>query len=97
MFHTDNAVKTFVELEAGGKDAFVAMMEEKLYMPYTWRVRHFKEHEKNETTITFTPDGKPYGFVETVSENIPGAQLSSTDAQQIAEHDAATDWNINFY
>ncbi|HEX4068922.1 MAG TPA: CPBP family intramembrane glutamic endopeptidase [Candidatus Babeliales bacterium] len=96
MFNTDNNVKTFVELEAGGKDAFIAMMDEKLYMPYTWQVRHFKEHEKNETTIIFTPDGKPYGFVETLSENIPGAQLSESDAQKIAEHDATKDWSIDF-
>src|SRR5438445_6810748 len=96
MFHTDTTVKTFVELEVGGKDAFVIMIDEQLYLPYTWRVRHFKEHEKNETTIIFTPDGKPYGFIETVSENIPGSQLSSTEAQQIAEQNAAADWNINF-
>lgn len=96
MFHTDNTVKTFVELEAGGKDALVSMMEEQLYMPYTWQVRHFKEHEKNECRIAFTPDGKPYGFVETVSENVAGAQLSEKDAQAIAETEGATNWDIDF-
>jgi hypothetical protein len=95
MFSTDHNVKTFVELEAGGKDAFVAMMDDKLYMPYTWRVRHFKEHETNECTIAFTPDGKPYGFIETISENVPGAQLSEHDARAIAENDATTAWNVN--
>src|SRR5260221_14011667 len=30
MFYTDNTVKTFVELEAGGRDAFVAMMDKQL-------------------------------------------------------------------
>jgi hypothetical protein len=96
MFHTDTTVKTFVELEAGGKDAFVAMMEEKLYMPYTWRVRHFKEFEKNETTIAFMPDGTPYGFIETISENVPGAQLSEHDARTIAETDTTKNWNIDY-
>lgn len=96
MFNTDNTVKTFVELEARGKDAFVSMMNEQLYMPYTWRVRHFKEHEKNETTIIFTPDGTPYGFIETLSENIPGAQLTENDARIIAEDNAVTHWNIDF-
>lgn len=95
LFNTDNNVKTFIELEAGGKDAFVAMMDEKLYMPYTWRIRHFKEHEKNESTITFTPDGKPYGFIETISENSPGAQLSEQEARIIAEDSAIHDWNVN--
>jgi hypothetical protein len=96
MFHTDSTVKTFVELEAGGKDAFIQMMDEKLYMPYTWRVRHFKEHEKNESFIIFTPDGQPYGFLETISENMAGAQLSHQQARVIAESDATADWNINF-
>ncbi len=96
MFHTDNTVKTFVELEGGGRDAFVAMMDKQLYMPYTWRVRHFKEHEKNETTFIFTPDGTLYGFVETLSENISGAQLTENEARQIAENDAATYWDIDF-
>lgn len=94
MFHTDAAVKTFVELEAGGTDALVNMMDEKLYMPYTWKVRHFKEHEKNESLISFTPDGQPYGFIETISENIPGAQLSEKDARIIAETYAETQGNI---
>src|SRR5437667_8367241 len=58
-FNTDELVKTFIELEGGGKDAFTAMMHEKKYMPYTWAVRHFKEFEKNETVISFTPDGTP--------------------------------------
>ena len=95
LFHTDISVKTFVELEAGGKDALVHMMDEKLYMPYTWRVRHFKENEKNEHTIAFTPDGTPYGFISILSENLPGAQLQQADARTIAENDAAQKWNIN--
>lgn len=96
MFHTDNGTKTFVELEAGGKDALVSMMEQELYMPYTWQVRHFKEHEKNECKIAFTPDGKPYGFTETISENVGGKQLSEKEAQKIAENEATSNWNINF-
>lgn len=95
MFHTDEATKTFVELEAG-KDTLVSIMEEKLYMPYTWMVRHFKEHEKNETTIIFTPDGKPYGFIETIAENTPGPELSENDARQLAQDVAVRNWNIDF-
>lgn len=96
MFHTDDSVKTFVELEAGGKDALVNMMEQQLYMPYTWRVRHFKEHEKNESIFLFTPDGTPYGFIELLSENVTGNNLSEKDAQAKAEKEAVSHWNINF-
>ena len=95
-FHTDAMAQTFIELEAGGKDAFVAMMDKKLYMPYTWQVRHFKEFEKNETRLIFTPDGVPYAFIETISEDDPGAQLSEQQAQNIAQQHAQSQWNINF-
>src|SRR5436190_9078691 len=95
MFQTDATVKTFVELEAGGKKAFIHMMENKLYMPYTWNVRHFKENEKNEVLIKFTPNGQAYGFVETISENSSGAQLTEEQAKKIAESDALHHWNIN--
>lgn len=95
MFHTDSNTQTFVELEAGGKDAFIAMMENKLYEPYTWQVRHFKEHEKHECKIIFTADGKPYGFIETISENAAGKQLTEKDARAIAERDAVTYWNVD--
>lgn len=95
MFHTDHNVKTFIELEAGGKDALVEMMEEQLYMPYTWKIRHFKEHELNQSFIVFTPNGKPYGFIETLSENVAGNNLSEKDARALAENEAITNWNIN--
>lgn len=96
MFFSDSTVQTFVELEAGGKQAFIEMMEKQLYMPYQWKVRHFREHEKNESVLLFTPDGKPYGFIEAISENSAGAQLSEKDARAIAESTATNNWNIDF-
>ena len=94
-FETDSLVKTFVELEAGGKDAFTKMLTDDLYEPYTWHVRHFKEQEKNETTIVFTPEGTRYGFAETLSEDTPGAALSSQEARIIAENSAQKYWPID--
>src|SRR3954449_3339627 len=64
-FGSDDEAQTFVELEGGGKDAFTRMLRDRVYEAFTWRVRHFKDGETNETTILFTPDGRPYGFVET--------------------------------
>ena len=74
-FGLDDEAQTFVELEGGGKEAFTGMMRDGLYAAYTWRVRHFKDGETNETTIRFTPDGRPYGFVEKLKEDAPGAAL----------------------
>lgn len=94
-FATDTLVKTFVELAAGGKTAFVDMMKKRLYLPYTWQTRHFKEFNPHEVTARFTPEGIPYGFVETLSENAPGPDLPARQAQQIAEKAATQNWKIN--
>ena len=94
-FFTDTIVKTFVELEGGGKDVLADMMKQELYQPYTWQIRLFKEFEKNEAIILFTPDGKPYGFVETISEDTPGPNLESSQAQTIAEQAAINNWHID--
>jgi len=95
-FKVDQAAKVFVELDAGGQKAFVKMMKDKLYMPYQWIVRHFKAFEKNETYIKFTPEGKPYGFREILSEDTPGTNLDPKQAQQVAEKEAKTNWGVNF-
>ena len=57
------------------------MMRDGLYAAYTWRVRHFEDGETNETTIRFTPDGRPYGFVEKLKEDAPGAALDAAAAR----------------
>jgi hypothetical protein len=93
-FALDEEAQTFVELEGGGKEAFTRMMRDRLYAAYTWRVRHFREGDPNEATIRFTPDGAPYGFVEKLREDAPGAALSSEAARAIAERDAAVRWNV---
>ena len=85
-FTGDDEAQTFVELEGGGKDAFTRMLRDQLYAAYTWRVRHFKEGETNETTIRFTPDGKPYGFVEQAQGGCAGRRARrSAAARAIAE------------
>ncbi|HXW05872.1 MAG TPA: type II CAAX endopeptidase family protein [Vicinamibacterales bacterium] len=95
-FSLDSDAQTFVELEAGGKDAFTRMLREGLYSAYTWRVRHFREGETNETLFRFTPDGRPYGFVERLREDTPGAQIDPATARQQAESAAAAAWGIEF-
>ena len=93
-FSGDQRVQTFVELEGGGKEEFARMLSEGLFAAYTWRVRHFALGEINETMFRFTPDGTPYGFVEKIDEDAPGAQLSSDDARQIAEAAESGPWQI---
>lgn len=94
-FSLDTEVQHFVELETGGPEAFSRMLKEKLYVPYAWRIRHFKESETNETLIRFTPEGMPYGFVEKLAEDAPGASLSAQSAQKIAEKTATEKWSVD--
>lgn len=94
-FSVDDTVKTFVELEGGGKDAFGSMLNRGLYAAYAWRVRHFREGEANETTVLFTPEGKPYGFVEKLREDAPGPSLSETEARTLAEGQAGRVWQAD--
>ena len=93
-FTLDGETQTFVELEGGGKEAFTAMLRSGLYSAYTWQVRQFREGETHETTIRFTPAGTPYGFVEKLAEDAPGAALDPAAARAIAERGAAR-WSID--
>ncbi len=94
-FALDSETQTFVELEGGGKTEFTRMLRERLYAAYTWRVRHFREGETNETLVRFTPDGQPYGFVETLKEDAPGAALDAAEARRRAEADASARWRVD--
>ncbi|HYI86534.1 MAG TPA: CPBP family intramembrane glutamic endopeptidase, partial [Burkholderiales bacterium] len=44
--------------------------------------------------IRFTPEGKPYGFVEKLKEDAPGAALDANAARALAES-AAPKWNVD--
>jgi membrane protease YdiL (CAAX protease family) len=94
-FSLDREVQNFVELEAGGNQAFRRMLTEGLYSPYTWHVRHFRENETHEVRIRFTPKGEPYGFVQKLPEKDPGPTLAADSARAIAERAAIDDWRID--
>ena len=91
---TDPEVQTYVELEAGGRDAFVALAEQGVYHPYAWTVRRFAEGTVEESRIRFTPAGEPYGFRLRLPEDDPGlGNLSGEAALAVAER-AASDWGV---
>jgi hypothetical protein len=95
-FGGDEEAQYFVELEGGGKEVLTAMLRDELYAAYTWRVRNFKEGETNETLIRFTPSGRPYGFVERLKEDAPGAELDPAAARALAEEQASGRWGVDF-
>jgi hypothetical protein len=94
-YNLNNRVQNYVELEAGGAGAFRELLDSGLYSPYTWEVRIFRELEANETLVRFTPRGEPWGFVETLPENEPGAAIPADSARTIAEEVVTNSWNVN--
>lgn len=84
-FGVDQRVQNFVELEAGGTQAFKGLVESRLYSPFAWRVRHFREGDTHEVSFWFTPEGEPYGFSEHLDEEAAGATLTPDEARQVAE------------
>ncbi len=94
-YNLNSRVQNFVELEAGGADAFRELLQSGLYYPYTWQVRLFRELEANETLVRFTPQGEPWGFVERLPEDEPGAAIPADSARTIAEEAVKGFWNVN--
>jgi hypothetical protein len=94
-FDIDSSTQNYIELEAGGPPALTKVLKEGIYNPYSWHVRLFAEGKTNETHVRFTPDGKPYGFVEKISEDDPGAALTTEQARVLAEKAAINEWAVD--
>lgn len=92
---TDPEVQSYVELEAGGRDAFVGLAERGIHQPYVWTVRRFQEGAVEESRVRFTPAGEPYGFRLRLSEDDPGSgNLAEAEARAVAEGTAA-EWGVD--
>ncbi|MBV8660752.1 MAG: CPBP family intramembrane metalloprotease, partial [Candidatus Dependentiae bacterium] len=94
-FDSQDELQCFVELEGGGKDAFVHMFQSGAYYPYHWHVRFFKEKQVVEMHAWFSPEGKRIGFYQKVSELTPGAALTKQQAQELIEQQIHA-WCPNF-
>src|SRR5262249_52814812 len=95
-FSADQEVQNFIELEGGGKPELRRIVEQHIFAPYTWRVRHFKEGNAHETLVRFTPEGEPYGFVVKLPDDEKGESKVVEEARRIAEQTAMRDWKIDF-
>ena len=94
-YNLSSRVQNYVELEAGGAEAFRQLLDSGLYSPYTWQVRLFRELDANETLVRFTPQGDPWGFIERLPEDEPGAAIPADSARAIAEGAASGFWSVN--
>jgi hypothetical protein len=93
-FRNDTPFQNYTELEGGGLDEFNKVIGNGIYQSYQWKVRNFKENEVNEVTFYFTPQGKPYGFSEKISEELSGNNISSDSALIIAGK-ALSEWEFD--
>ena len=93
-FRVDDRVRSFVELEGGGPEAFAGLLSDGPFHPYQWVVRHFRAGEVREVEVRFRPDGTPYGFRERLAEDATGAMLDADAARSIAENGSGAPWNV---
>ncbi len=94
-FNSDSQAQTFIELEGGGQDAYLEMLKQHWYEPYTWHVRLLREFEPNETHVYFTPDGKLYGFKEQIAEDTDFPSLKKSEALALVQQALTQDWQID--
>ena len=93
-FRVDDRVRSFVELEGGGPEAFAGLLRDGPFHPYQWVVRHFRGGEVRETEVRFRPDGAPYGFREILAEDAGGMALDADAARAVAEAGTGPPWNV---
>lgn len=93
-FRENNKLQAFVELEGGGKQAYLDMIDHDYHQPYTWVVRFYKPAEVKEYFVAFTPQGRMYEFSIKVPEHEEGAVLRRDQALGIAKQ-GAFDWNVD--
>jgi hypothetical protein len=91
----DSEVQTYVELEGGGRDAFQGLMDVGVYEPYQWRVRRFAEGEVEETSVSFSPAGTPYGFRLRLAEDDAGPGNLTPPEAQFAAAQAVAAWPLD--
>lgn len=94
-FTSSQHLQNYIELEAGGKEAWAQLISQNIFKPYTWCIRHYKEGTTNETLIQLTPTGESYGFDEQLSETQVGAALTAQEAQHKAEHFLTSLWHVD--
>ena len=80
---------------AAARTAFTACCASGLYAAYTWRVRHFREGETNETADPVHARRPAVRLREKLKEDAPGAALDAAEARRRAEAEAPARWNVD--
>lgn len=85
VFVSDRGLQNYVELEAGGVDAFQQLIPQLDAATHYWKVRTFSPAQEEELITAFSPSGKPMSFAYSIPEKTPGAALDEAAARELAE------------
>jgi len=85
VFVSDRHFQNYVELEAGGADAFQALMPQLDAVTHYWKVRSFTAGQEQELTTAFSPSGEPISFSYKIPQQEAGAALEESAARELAE------------
>ncbi len=88
VFVSDRHFQNYVELEAGGVDAFQALMPQLDAVTHYWKVRSFTAGQEQELITAFSPKGEPISFAYKIPEQEVGVALEESAARALAEEGA---------
>lgn len=84
QFVSDRHLQNYVELEAGGLEAFQALIQQAPDTHY-WKLRRFSEGQQDELILALSPSGTPISFNRVIPDQAPGAALEEAEARALAE------------
>lgn len=100
-FASDDSLRTFIELEAGGRDSLEALLRAGDVALFSWRARAFVPGEVREARLTLSPDGRVLGFRRVLPDSLVRPALDSAQARIVADGVLATwldqardDWDL---
>lgn len=87
-FYSDRDFQSYLELEAGGIEAYQALIPALDAATHYWRVRAFSPGQKHELITEFSPRGDLIGFIHLLPEEEGTAALTEAAARRLAEDGA---------
>lgn len=85
VFISDRGLQNYVELEAGGVEAFQHLIPQLDAVTHYWKVRTFSPGQEEELIMAFSPQGTPVSFAYLIPDKTPGAALEEVAARELAE------------
>lgn len=91
----DSSISLYSIYKLDGVDTINYLVDNKIYFPYFWKVRYYKEYDKKEFYIFLNPVGDFIGFTEKLNEEENFNNLSEEGALEEAKNQALNLFNLN--